>query len=77
MVARLSAAFTGIAIGLGIVVWYAFVLGIITKWLWNGCLVGAVNTVNAIGYWQAVGLNILFGILFKANLLNFKNGGKQ
>lgn len=67
MVTKLLVVLTGIAIGLRIVVAYAFVLGIITKWLWNGCLIGAVNNVNAIGYWQAVGLNILFGILFKAN----------
>lgn len=33
--------------------------------LWNGCLVSAVNGVNEIGFFQALGLNILFSILIK------------
>jgi L-lactate permease len=32
--------------------------------LWNYCLVGAVNGVNPIGFWQALGLLILFTLLF-------------
>jgi hypothetical protein len=32
--------------------------------LWNGCLVGAVNGVNPIGWLQAWGILVLFGILF-------------
>ncbi len=35
-----------------------------TQWLWNGCLVPAIDSVNPIGFWQAFGLNILFSILF-------------
>jgi len=33
--------------------------------LWNGCLVPAVNGVNEIGFFQALGLIFLFGTLFK------------
>jgi hypothetical protein len=33
--------------------------------LWNGCLIGAVDGVHPIGFWQAMGLNFLFSILFK------------
>ena len=33
--------------------------------LWNGCLVGAVDGVHSITFWQAIGINFLFGILFK------------
>ena len=32
--------------------------------LWNHCLVGAVNGVNPIGFWQALGILILFTLLF-------------
>jgi hypothetical protein len=38
-----------------------------TQWLWNHSLVGAVDGVNPIGFWQALGLNFLFGILVKGN----------
>jgi hypothetical protein len=46
-------------------------LSIIMAWpvqlLWNGCLVPAIEGVNQIGFWQALGLNILFSILFKSS----------
>lgn len=35
------------------------------QWLWNNCLVGAVNSINPIGFWQSVGIFALFTILFK------------
>lgn len=35
------------------------------QFLWNECLVGAINGVNKIGFWQALGINVLSGILFK------------
>jgi len=35
------------------------------KWLWNNCLVGAVNGINPINFWQSVGIFALFTILFK------------
>jgi hypothetical protein len=33
--------------------------------LWNYSLVGAVDGINTITFWQALGINFLFGILFK------------
>jgi hypothetical protein len=36
-----------------------------TQWLWNNALVGAVDGFNPIGFWQALGINILCGILFR------------
>ena len=36
-----------------------------TQWFWNNALVGAVDGINPIGFWQALGINILCGILFK------------
>lgn len=44
-------------------------LTIVLAWplqlLWNGCLVPAIDGVNAISFWQALGLNFLASILFK------------
>lgn len=37
-----------------------------TQWLWNECLVPAIDSVNPIGFWQAFGLNILFSLMFNA-----------
>jgi hypothetical protein len=36
--------------------------------LWNGCLVGAIDGVQEIGWLQAWGLQFLFGILFKTTV---------
>lgn len=33
--------------------------------LWNYSLVGAVDGINPITFWQALGINLLFGMLFK------------
>lgn len=38
-----------------------------TQLLWNSCLAPAVNGINQIGFWQALGLNVLASILFKSN----------
>lgn len=47
-----------------------FVVGIFlalpTMWLWNW-LMPAIFGLIKIGFWQALGLNILAGILFKNN----------
>jgi hypothetical protein len=52
---------------LGVLAVTAVVLAWPTQLLWNGCLVGAVDGINPIGFWQALGLNFLFGILIKPN----------
>lgn len=36
--------------------------------LWNGCLVGAIAGVSEIGWLQAWGIMVLFGILFKTSV---------
>jgi hypothetical protein len=33
--------------------------------LWNGCLVGAIDGIHEIGWFQAWGLTLLFNILTK------------
>lgn len=35
-----------------------------TQLLWNSCLVPAVNPINEITFWQALGMNVLFSIWF-------------
>jgi hypothetical protein len=41
--------------------------------LWNGCLVGAVDTVNEVSWLQAWGLSALFNLLFKSTYIGKKN----
>lgn len=36
------------------------------QWLWNNALLGAIEGVNPIGFWQALGINFLASILFKS-----------
>ena len=40
--------------------------------LWNYSLVGAVDGINPITFWQALGINFLFAILFKNSNSNSK-----
>jgi len=48
-----------------VVVLLAIILAWPTQLLWNGCLVPAVDGVHEISLIQALGINILFSILFK------------
>lgn len=57
-------------VAMGLVV--IFVLAFPVMFLWNHCLVPAVNGVNAIGFWQALGLMILANVLVKTSI-NTKN----
>ena len=52
---------------LGLLVVTAVLLAWPTQWLWNNVLIGAVDGVHPIGFWQALGINILCNILFKNN----------
>lgn len=53
---------------IGVLVSIAILMAWPVQYLWNNCLLSAVDGVHAIGFWQALGLNVLFGILFKANV---------
>jgi hypothetical protein len=53
--------------GIALVIFAAILLAWPVQLLWNGCLVPAVDGTNSIGFWQAMGLNFLFSILFKAS----------
>jgi hypothetical protein len=52
---------------LGLLVVTAILLAWPTQWLWNNVLIGAVDGIHPIGFWQALGINILFNMLFKNN----------
>ena len=54
----------GIIVTLGLLFSFPIML------LWNGCLVPAVDGIKEIGWLQAWGLMILFGILFKSTINN-------
>ncbi len=53
--------------GIALVALVAVLMAWPTQLLWNGCLVPAVDGTHEIGFWQALGLNLLFNILFKAS----------
>lgn len=53
------------------------VITIILAWpvqvLWNSSLVPAVDGINPITFWQALGINLLMTILFKSTNTPKKN----
>lgn len=56
----------------------AVVMGIILawpiQWLWNNALVGSINGINPIGFWQAYGIFLLSSIIFRSSVnTNTKN----
>jgi hypothetical protein len=53
--------------GIALIIFAAILLAWPVQLLWNGCLVPAVDGTHSIGFWQAMGLNFLFSILFKAS----------
>lgn len=56
----------GLVLGaIALTVFVAIFLALPVMWLWNSCLVPAVDGIHSIGFWQALGLNVLFSILFK------------
>lgn len=51
---------------LGLVVVFALLMALPTMWLWNNIVVDVTkNAVTPVGFWQALGINVLCGILFK------------
>ena len=60
---------TAIGTFIGIIIIGA-IISIIMAWpvqlLWNVCLVPAVDGIHELGFWQALGINVLFQMLFKS-----------
>jgi len=58
----------GVFLGaIGVLILTAVLLALPVQWLWNECLVGAVEGVHEIRFWQALGITFLFNMLFKPN----------
>ena len=53
---------------LGVLAVTAVILAWPTQWLWNNALVGAIDGINPIGFWQALGLMILANVLFRTSV---------
>lgn len=51
----------GLAIGLAI----DFIVAFAVEALWNGVLVNVVSGVKTVSFWQALGLLLLSGFLFR------------
>jgi hypothetical protein len=59
----------GLVLGaFGIAVLTAVIMAWPTQWLWNNALVGAVDGINPIGFWQALGITFLCNALFKTTV---------
>jgi hypothetical protein len=52
---------------IGVLIITAVILAWPTQLLWNYCLVGAVDGVHPIGFWQALGITFLCNVLFKSS----------
>jgi len=50
---------------IGMIIVIAVLMAWPTQWLWNNALIGAIDGFNPIGFWQALGINMLCGILFR------------
>ena len=66
-VAKISGVIVGGIIFIGVL---ALFLAYPIKWLWNGCLVGAVDGIHPITSLQALGISVLCGILFKSQSIS-------
>lgn len=42
------------------------------QWLWNNALVDAIDGVNPISFWQALGINVLVSFLFGSKYSTYK-----
>lgn len=58
---------THFAVLLAVICLLALVMALPTMWLWNGCAVDAVTVLRPITFLQALGLNLLCGILFRVS----------
>ncbi len=50
----------------GILAVICLIIAFPVKWLWNGCLVGAVDGIHEISALRALGLAVLCGLLFRS-----------
>ena len=60
--------FGGIVFSIFIIIFAGLLFALPVYLLWNSCLVDAVSGIHRIGWFQAWGLNILFGVLFNKSI---------
>jgi hypothetical protein len=63
-----STVFGVVAFTLGLAVLVSALVSIPVYFLWNGCLVGAINGVNEITWLQGWGITLLANVLFKTTV---------
>ena len=59
---------SALLIGVAIIAALGLLLSLPVMWLWNGCLVPALEGVHEIGILQAWGITFLCGVLFKSSV---------
>jgi len=57
---------------IGILIIMAILVAWPTQLIWNNVLIEVIDGLNPIGFWQALFINILCGILFKNSNLKSK-----
>ena len=65
--------FQTIMTAIGVLILATILFAFPTQFLWNLCLVDAVDGVNPISFWQAFGINVLASVLFKPASINTNN----
>jgi len=65
---KIAAIVGAIVLGLIGLVLLSFLLSWPVYMLWNGCLVGAIESVKEVTWLQAWGISALFGLLFKSKV---------
>jgi len=66
-------ALGAIVAGIATLVFLSFLLSWPVMMLWNGCLVGAVDSVREVTWLQAWGIQVLFALLFKSTFTKKKD----
>jgi hypothetical protein len=66
--AKFLDSFTVLIMMILTVVFFGLLLSLPVMLLWNYALVGAIVGVNQIGWWQAWGIMVLCGFLFKSSV---------
>lgn len=54
-------------IGIFLIVIFSIILGFPVMWLWNW-IVSSISGLAKITFWEAVGINILCGFLFRGTI---------
>jgi hypothetical protein len=70
---KLSSGIALVLGGIALLIFIAILFAWPVQLLWNGCLVDAVDGVHPITFWQALGLTVLFSILFKSSTTSKQN----